>query len=77
MGGPGANSVRMTKTGRSVTVTPHCEYHPIVGGQNGTGNPPEVTISVGGEHEVIDWMQVCCPLLFRGLHGLIRAFGLV
>jgi len=71
------DNVRVTKTRRSVTVTPHCEYHPIVGGQDGTGDPPEVTISVDGKNEIIDWMQVCCPLLFRGLHGLICVFGFI
>ena len=68
--------VRITKTERSVTVTPHCEYHPIVGGQDGTGDT-EVTISVDGENVTIDWMQVCCPLLFRGLHGLTCVFGFI
>jgi len=51
--------------------------NPIPGGKNGAGGLPEVAICVGAEHEAIDWMQVCCPLLFRGLHGLIRAFRLI
>ncbi|KAG0641331.1 hypothetical protein HOY80DRAFT_742887 [Tuber brumale] len=46
-----------TKTNRSVTVTPHCEYHPIVGGQFAGVNDTNVTISIGNRKVNIDWMQ--------------------
>ncbi|PUU80857.1 hypothetical protein B9Z19DRAFT_1169797 [Tuber borchii] len=54
---PGLDGLPKTKTNRSVTVTPHCEYHPIVGGQYATPEDTEVILSIGGVNKTIDWMR--------------------
>jgi len=74
---PGPDGLPLTRTNRSVTVTPQCEYHPIVGGQYATPEDTEVILSIGGVNKTIDWMRVCSPLPFRSRHGLICVFGLI
>ncbi|CAZ80702.1 unnamed protein product [Tuber melanosporum] len=54
---PGAAGLPTTKTNRSVTVTPYCEYYPIVEGQFAGVNDTNVTISIGNRNVTIDWME--------------------
>ncbi|CUS12908.1 unnamed protein product [Tuber aestivum] len=46
-----------TKTDRSVTVTPHCIYYPIVEGQYAGVFDSNVTIAMEDRNVTIDWMQ--------------------
>ena len=65
-----------TKTNRSVSITPQCEYHPIVGGQYAGVEGTNVTISIGGGNVTIDWMRVGSALPPSYKHGLICEFRL-